>query len=184
MSTKDKILATAFMLFARQGFEATGVNQIVSKAKVTKGALYHHFSSKDELLLAVIDYIQEAGREQLQFQAKNKTDFKKKLLDFSQTHQNFIRKNADLLNFNLELLMLARKNADLKKTILAKSDESLQIIVSIVEQGKAYGYFSNQDPKLLVLKIVMMLKSMGIFFSMGIKEDYTSVWKSFVGDVL
>lgn len=46
----DRLLAEATRLFARQGFEGTSVAQIVEAAGVTKGAMYHYFSSKDDLL--------------------------------------------------------------------------------------------------------------------------------------
>lgn len=46
----DRLLEVATRLFARQGFEGTSVAQIVEAAGVTKGALYHYFDSKDDLL--------------------------------------------------------------------------------------------------------------------------------------
>ncbi|MFC4946299.1 TetR/AcrR family transcriptional regulator [Pseudonocardia sp. GCM10023141] len=46
----DRLLEAATRLFARQGFEGTSVAQIVEAAGVTKGALYHYFDSKDDLL--------------------------------------------------------------------------------------------------------------------------------------
>jgi AcrR family transcriptional regulator len=47
---RDRILRTAALLFAEKGFEATSVREIVESAGVTKGALYHYFDSKDDLL--------------------------------------------------------------------------------------------------------------------------------------
>ena len=47
---RDRILRTAALLFAEKGFEATSVREIVEAAGVTKGALYHYFDSKDDLL--------------------------------------------------------------------------------------------------------------------------------------
>jgi AcrR family transcriptional regulator len=43
----------ATKLFARQGYEATTTRQIVAAAEVTSGALYHWFSSKEELLTSI-----------------------------------------------------------------------------------------------------------------------------------
>ncbi|MDT0259930.1 TetR/AcrR family transcriptional regulator [Jatrophihabitans lederbergiae] len=53
LSTRERIVASALALFAEQGFDATSVNQIVVRAGVAKGALYHHFASKDDLLYEV-----------------------------------------------------------------------------------------------------------------------------------
>lgn len=46
----DRLLDVATRLFAQQGFEKTSVAQIVGAAGVTKGALYHYYTSKDDLL--------------------------------------------------------------------------------------------------------------------------------------
>jgi AcrR family transcriptional regulator len=51
--TRSRIVSAAVSLFAEQGFDATSVNQVVARAGVAKGALYHHFSSKDDLLYEV-----------------------------------------------------------------------------------------------------------------------------------
>jgi AcrR family transcriptional regulator len=45
-----RLLEAATRLFAQQGFEGTSVAQIVKAAGMTKGALYHYFASKDDLL--------------------------------------------------------------------------------------------------------------------------------------
>ncbi|PZG20710.1 TetR/AcrR family transcriptional regulator [Nonomuraea aridisoli] len=47
---RQRILAEATRLFADRGFEATSVQEIVVSAGVTKGAMYHYFDSKDDLL--------------------------------------------------------------------------------------------------------------------------------------
>jgi AcrR family transcriptional regulator len=52
-STRERIVAAAVSLFAEQGFDATSVNEVVIRAGVAKGALYHHFASKDDLLYEV-----------------------------------------------------------------------------------------------------------------------------------
>lgn len=53
LSTRERIVESALALFAEQGYDATSVNQIVLGAGVAKGALYHHFASKDDLLYEV-----------------------------------------------------------------------------------------------------------------------------------
>jgi AcrR family transcriptional regulator len=46
----ERLLAEATRLFARQGFDRTSVQEIVEAAGVTKGAMYHYFAAKDDLL--------------------------------------------------------------------------------------------------------------------------------------
>ena len=54
--TRRKLVETADRLFYAEGIRAVGVDRIVAEAGVAKMSLYHHFASKDELLLAVLDY--------------------------------------------------------------------------------------------------------------------------------
>jgi AcrR family transcriptional regulator len=48
-----RILDAALRLFAERGFDGTSVQEIVAAARVTKGALYHYFDSKDDLLYEI-----------------------------------------------------------------------------------------------------------------------------------
>jgi len=53
--TRQILLQAAFQEIYRSGFQAASLDNILSKAGVTKGALYHHFGSKQELGYAVVD---------------------------------------------------------------------------------------------------------------------------------
>lgn len=49
VETRQKLVTAARNLVLRQGFSATGVDEICAQAGVTKGAFFHHFKSKDEI---------------------------------------------------------------------------------------------------------------------------------------
>jgi TetR/AcrR family transcriptional repressor of nem operon len=55
-SNRDRLLRTAFQLFHEQGYHATGVATILREAGLNPGSMYHFFSSKDELLLEVLEF--------------------------------------------------------------------------------------------------------------------------------
>lgn len=59
MSKKQLIMESALELFAKQGFEATSVQQITEHSGISKGAFYLSFKSKDELIMALIDQFME-----------------------------------------------------------------------------------------------------------------------------
>jgi AcrR family transcriptional regulator len=52
--TRESLLSAARALFAANGFDDTGTEQIVAEARVTRGALYHHFRDKADLFRAVM----------------------------------------------------------------------------------------------------------------------------------
>ena len=57
---RERILATAYGLFARRGIRDVGVDEVVAKADVAKATLYRHFPTKNDLVLAFLE-----RREQL-----------------------------------------------------------------------------------------------------------------------
>lgn len=56
--TRKRLLKTAKRLFAERGYAAVGTEQIVAEAGVTRGALYHHFTGKQDLFLAVHEQLE------------------------------------------------------------------------------------------------------------------------------
>lgn len=53
-TTKDEILLAALRLFAERGFDAVSTSMIAGELGITKGALYRHFTSKQEILNSII----------------------------------------------------------------------------------------------------------------------------------
>lgn len=53
--TRLKIIASAIKLFSNRGFNAASVDDICHDAGISKGAFYHHFKSKQNLFLALLD---------------------------------------------------------------------------------------------------------------------------------
>ncbi|MGK5733291.1 ScbR family autoregulator-binding transcription factor [Streptomyces sp. URMC 124] len=58
--TRQNILEAAAVVFDERGYDAATINEILARAEVTKGALYFHFPSKEDLAHAVIDAQAEA----------------------------------------------------------------------------------------------------------------------------
>ncbi|MFF0427693.1 ScbR family autoregulator-binding transcription factor [Streptomyces sp. NPDC004520] len=55
IKTRQAILQSAAAVFAERGYERTTIGEILVRAGVTKGALYFHFASKEDLALGVLD---------------------------------------------------------------------------------------------------------------------------------
>src|ERR1700733_11192575 len=53
-TTKENLIKVGVELIRSAGYTATGINQVLEAAKVPKGSFYHHFTTKDEFVLEVI----------------------------------------------------------------------------------------------------------------------------------
>jgi len=63
--TRQALVDAARALFTEQGYAATGTEEIVAAARVTRGALYHHFHDKSDLFHAVMEQIAREVAEHL-----------------------------------------------------------------------------------------------------------------------
>jgi AcrR family transcriptional regulator len=59
VQARERILGAAYDLFSRQGIRAVGVDTIIARAGVAKQTFYHHFASKDDLVVAFLQRREE-----------------------------------------------------------------------------------------------------------------------------
>jgi AcrR family transcriptional regulator len=64
-TTRSALLASARRLFTERGYAATSTNEIVERAGVTRGALYHHFPAKYDLFRAVFEQLEAELADQV-----------------------------------------------------------------------------------------------------------------------
>ena len=65
-AARDRIVETAERLFYAEGIRAVGIDRIIAEADVAKMTLYNHFASKDDLVLAVLEYREEQVNQMFQ----------------------------------------------------------------------------------------------------------------------
>jgi AcrR family transcriptional regulator len=73
-STRRALLKSAADLFAERGYAGTSLDEVVSAARVTKGALYHHFQGKLALFQAVFDHIESTAVKQITADVRREKD--------------------------------------------------------------------------------------------------------------
>ncbi|MDA2945625.1 MAG: TetR/AcrR family transcriptional regulator [Actinomycetota bacterium] len=136
---RGEILAAAVELFYRNGYQATGVKEIVDQAGYTKGALYHYFASKEALLLEIHDvfmtYAIERGREIM----ASEMSASEKL---SAVMHELIRQ-VDKYRPHMTVVLQETPFIDFKKYPEQKSkrDEWEDMLVVIIEGGISSGEF-------------------------------------------
>src|ERR671926_602467 len=73
-STKRALVEIAEELFTEQGYANTSLDAIVAGARVTKGALYHHFSGKQALFEAVFERVETDASKRINKALKGQRD--------------------------------------------------------------------------------------------------------------
>ena len=127
MTKKQLIIEKAAELFAKQGFEATSVQQITDYCGISKGAFYLSFKSKDELVITLIDQFMRhfiSDIDHIVNYSENKDailfDFYYKTYLYFQKHSNsakiFIKEQMQ--SFNEDLILKFREYNDLVEQII------------------------------------------------------------------
>src|SRR5258708_22259781 len=69
--TRSNILRVALLLFLEKGYKDVSYQDLVKKTGLSKGAIYHYFASKEELLIAVFDMFFEGSKQPIAIEPEN-----------------------------------------------------------------------------------------------------------------
>jgi TetR/AcrR family transcriptional regulator, transcriptional repressor for nem operon len=156
--TRDKILQSAFCEIHRQGFQAASLANILQDTNLTKGALYHHFPTKQALGLAVIDEVIKEQFEALLFKPLRESDHPIELLLDSIANINS-KVPADFILHGCPLNNLMQEMSALDALFQAQLSSILEIWKKTIEdalvRGKKMGEIRKEiDHKSAALFIV------------------------------
>jgi AcrR family transcriptional regulator len=92
ISAKDRILETASELFFNQGYNLTGINQIIEESKIAKGSLYYNFKSKTDVLLSYLQMSDEILFKEFENELKKHNKTKDKIIALTDLRFKLLKK--------------------------------------------------------------------------------------------
>jgi AcrR family transcriptional regulator len=96
MMTKDQILDAAAQIFRKKGFHAASMQDIAEAVNLQKASLYHHISSKQEILLALLDRALDLLIEKVSAVAERDLPADEKLREMMRVYLKTLTDHADL----------------------------------------------------------------------------------------
>lgn len=143
--TVNLILRTAARLFAEKGYDETSIQDIISVTKLSKGAIYHHFASKEEIFIRICEHIGRENEAQLSRVRDSKTlNGQEKMREIfrcallSDNQQQMLSITPYLINSPKFLAMQLR---NIYEEVVP------DFICPILEEGIADGSIQTQHPK-------------------------------------
>ena len=128
MVSKQKILLTAAELFLNQGYDNTPMSHIARKLKLSKGGLYHHYSSKETLLFDIINHMNE----------KNFFPIYEKAMEIADPEERvryFLRRFAEIMTVDASSLIAVREARRLKPQHLKKVKQSWRMTYGLLKDA-------------------------------------------------
>jgi len=176
---KREIVATACELFLSKGYDSTTMKDVMRQLGIAKGTIYHYFSSKEDLLEAVIDRVAEGEMERLKAVLKNMEGTALERLEnliLSGSNHDADDSRKDLLDH-----LHQTSNAGMHIRLLAKVvTKQAPLYAELFRSGCKEGIFTTDHPlecAEVLLSGIQFLTDMGIY--PWKKEQLERRWNAF-----
>ncbi|MCA2222763.1 TetR/AcrR family transcriptional regulator [Nonomuraea aurantiaca] len=146
---RRRLLSEATRLFAERGFEGTSVQEIVVAAGVTKGAMYHYFDSKDDLLHEIYARVLRMQMERLAQIADGPGTVAERLHSAAADVVETTTANLDDSKIFFRSMHLLAPET--RKTVRAERRRYHERFRDLVIEGQREGLFSERVPAELVV---------------------------------
>jgi TetR/AcrR family transcriptional regulator len=159
--TQDRILAAAQAEFARKGYDGARVDSIVRRAKVSKNLVYHHFRSKEDLYIRVLERTYETLRRrqnEVSLTGLGPIEGMRRLCE--STFQTFVDEPEIIVMLNVENLHRGRHLG--KSTIIRALYNPLMVAIkALLQEGEKNGVFrKGVDP----VELYISISALGYFY--------------------
>jgi len=126
--SRQEILRTAARLFHRRGYDATSMNDVAAALKFSKGGLYHHFQSKDEILFSLMEQAMKITQERVIAPVLKVQDAEQRLRELIRRHVEVV-----LSPYDREISIMLHENHPLPPSLRSRINRRKKDYVHFVE---------------------------------------------------
>ena len=155
--SRHDILHAAAQLFRERGYDAASMNDLAAALNLSKGALYHHFQSKDEILFHIMEHAMEITEEQVKKPVLLLTDADERLRACIRLHIHVVLQTRDR-----EITVMLHENhplpAEYRRLINARKKEYVHFVERLIEDAQgAHRSKSRVTPKAAAFALLGMI---------------------------
>src|SRR5512139_3216729 len=150
--TRSRILESAIKLFSKRGYNKASVDDICAEAGISKGALYHHFESKQALFLALLDSWLQTIDNAIEA-SKDKTA-PETFMQMTEAFPYIFKTANESLPMLLEFSLQASRDKKIWEASIAPYRRYHKYFTSLIKKGVEEGSFVEVDPELAARMIV------------------------------
>ena len=145
VDSRQEILRTAARLFQQRGYDATSMNDVAAALKLSKGGLYHHFQSKDEILFEIMNHAMEITQERVLTPVRSIADPKERLRALIRLHIEVVLSPRDR-----EITVMLHENHPLppalRKRINSRKKEYIHFVEGLIADVQKEAQKDSQRP--------------------------------------
>lgn len=161
VDSRQEILRTAARLFQQRGYDATSMNDVAAALKLSKGGLYHHFQSKDEILFEIMNHAMEITQERVLSPVRSIVDPEERLRSLIRRHMEVVLSPRDR-----EITVMLHENHPLppalRKRINQRKKEYVHFVENVIadvqkESQRTRGSKPNVSPRAAAFALLGMI---------------------------
>jgi AcrR family transcriptional regulator len=171
--THRRILDAALDAFARQGYDATGVAEICQRAGVTKGGFYHHFHSKQDVFLELLERWLVGIDTQMTAARAGARTVPEALLIMTGMIQRIFQEAGGSLPLFLEFMTQAAHSPVFFQATAVPIRRYLALFADMMAAGAAEGSMRPVEPE--IAGRVLVAFAMGLLV-MGLVDPLSADW--------
>ncbi|MFE4710895.1 TetR/AcrR family transcriptional regulator [Paenibacillus sp. NPDC056722] len=157
--TKKRIVQNAAKLFVQKGYGAVTMNEVCVAAGVSKGSLYHHFPSKDELFLYVVEEDTELWLQNWDIKRAGIADLEERFYAYAEHCANDFQN--PLIRALEEYARIKDHTAEIEERLWHMYDDSLRACRDLVKEGINTHYLKADEPEDIVVILSGLLEGVG-----------------------
>ena len=180
-NSKNQILKAALKIFVVNGYSNTKMDDIAEEAGFSKGAVYHHFSSKDDLFFSLIDYWEASFLPKFYSNNYSNVSLVKVLKELaSEVSSNFKNKKY-LFLAELEIWALSNRDSKVRERTKKLYNKMLSHLENIFTNAINDGEYKNIDPGMAAMAVMTSMQGV-IWFSIFDHKNFTA--EEYVNEVI
>lgn len=180
--TRARLLEAAARVYARRGFAGATLEEVASEAGFTKGAVYAHFGSKENLLLALVEeYLAGQVAEQLELFDRDRATWERPLAG-SDRWMDRLQQNPDRFLLFVELWAHAQRDEALRLRLAEALQELRTTFARFAADSSADA--GLQSPPQATEQFANVMLGLGVGFAMLKLTDPQAVPPALLGAVL
>jgi AcrR family transcriptional regulator len=160
---KEDIYEAALQCFNENGYYQTSIDTIAEKAHISKGGIYYHFKSKDDLFIKLFAYRCERYLEQVGLEIQAIDDPETRLEQFVHKASGMVVANQDFLRFFLEFMAVGARDPQIHAVMTGYYRNSVANFRRLIESCIQTGRYQDVDAGRLARGVYFC--SLGIFFT-------------------
>ncbi|QVQ54507.1 TetR/AcrR family transcriptional regulator [Spiractinospora alimapuensis] len=173
--TREALLRAAALGLSRKGFRNLTLEEVAKDAGYTRGALYHLFKDKQELTLAVIEWIFDLWNVEVRSVVEQETDPVQAFFAFARAHAVYYQRDVARVTGAM-VYEFANNDHPVGRAVAAAYTEMTDLCVDLVRTGRARGLIPASGPSDRVTAFAAVGAAEGVILALRDDPPYNQIY--------